>query len=199
VMFSDDALDNAASLATIGRLVALAHAQGAAVEGELAALPGVGGDMDPLTESDLHLTDPDAARRFVAATGIDALAVNVGQMHLHGRRLLRLDLDRLRELAALPVALVLHGATSIAPADVQAAIGIGVRKINVGSRLKQAFLSALREACRVVPEGINPYEAIGSGLDGDVLLPGRRAMAAEVARLMHLFGSAGRAKGWRPA
>jgi fructose/tagatose bisphosphate aldolase len=199
VMFSDDALDNAASLATIGRLVALAHAQGAAVEGELAALPGVGGDMDPLTELDLHLTDPDAARRFVAATGIDALAVNVGQMHLHGRRLLQLDLDRLRELAALPVALVLHGATSIAPADVQAAIGIGVRKINVGSRLKQAFLSALREACRVVPEGINPYEAIGSGLDGDVLLPGRRAMAAEVARLMHLFGSAGRAKGWRPA
>ena len=155
--------------------------------------------MDPLTELDPHLTDPDAARRFVAATGIDALAVNVGQMHLHGRRLLQLDLDRLRELAALPVALVLHGATSIAPADVQAAIGIGVRKINVGSRLKQAFLSALREACRVVPDGINPYEAIGSGLDGDVLLPGRRAMAAEVARLMHLFGSAGRAKGWRPA
>lgn len=198
VMFSDDALDDTARLATIARLVALAHARGAAVEAEVAALPGVGGDLDPATE-DLHPTDPDAARRFIAATGIDALAVNVGQMHLHGRRLVRLDLDRLRALATLPVALVLHGATSIAPADLQAAIGIGVRKINVGSRLKQAFLGALREACRAVSEGSNPYEVIGSGIDGDVLLAGRRAMAAEVERLMHLFGSAGRAEGWRPA
>jgi fructose/tagatose bisphosphate aldolase len=47
---------------------------------------------------------------------------------------LRLDLDRLRALAGLPVPLVLHGASSIAPADLQAAIAIGVRKINVGSR-----------------------------------------------------------------
>jgi fructose/tagatose bisphosphate aldolase len=120
-------------------------------------------------------------------------------MHLHGRRLLRLDLDRLRALATLPVPLVLHGATSIAPADLQAAIEIGVRKINVGSRLKQAFLNTLRVACRAVPLDANPCEAIGSGLDGDVLLEGRRAMAAEVERLMHLFGSKGRAEGWRPA
>jgi fructose/tagatose bisphosphate aldolase len=199
VMFSDEALDDGVTLTTIGRIVALAHARGVAVEAEIAALPGVGGDLDPSTMSDLHPTDPDTARRFIAATGIDALAVNVGQMHLHGRRLVRLDLDRLRALAALPVPLVLHGATSIAPADLQAAIGIGVRKINVGSRLKQAFLGALQEACRAVPDGANPYEAIGSGLAGDVLLAGRRAMAAEVERLMQLFGSAGRAEAWRPA
>ncbi len=199
VMFSDDAVDEGTALATIGRLVGLAHARGAAVEAELAALPGVGGDLDPSAEADLRATDPDAARRFVAATGIDALAVNVGQMHLHGRRLVRLDLDRLRALAALPAPLVLHGATSIVPADLQAAIGIGVRKINVGSRLKQAFLAALQEACRAVPDGANPYEAIGSGLDGDVLVAGRRAMAAEVGRLMDLFGSTGRAEGWRRA
>lgn len=199
VMFSNDALDDEAALATVGRLVALAHARGAAVEAELAGLPGVGGDLSPSTVSNLHPTDPDAARRFVAATGIDALAVNVGQMHLHGRRLVRLDLDRLQALAALSVPLVLHGATSVAPADLQAAIGIGVRKINVGSRLKQAFLGALREACRALPDGANPYEAIGSGLDGDVLMAGRRAMAAEVGRLMHLFGSTGRAEGWKPA
>jgi fructose/tagatose bisphosphate aldolase len=199
VMFSDDALDNETALATIGQLVRLAHARGAAIEAELASLPGVGGDLDASARSDAGLTDPTAARRFVEAAGIDALAVNVGQMHLHGRRLLRLDLDRLRALAALPVPLVLHGATSIAPADLQAAIEIGVRKINVGSRLKQAFLNTLREACRAVPLDANPYEAIGSGLDGDVLLEGRRAMAAEVKRLMHLFGSKGRAEGWRPA
>ena len=112
---------------------------------------------------------------------------------------MRLDLDRVRALATLPVPLVLHGATSIAPSDLQAAIEIGVRKINVGSRLKQAFLAGLREACRAVPENANPYESIGSGLDSDVLVAGRRAMAAEVGRMMHLFGSNGRAEHWRPA
>jgi ketose-bisphosphate aldolase len=198
VMFSDDALDDSDTVAMIARLVDLAHASGAAVEAELAALPGVGGDLDFSAELDARPTDPKSARRFVAATGVDALAVNIGQMHLHGRRLVRLDLDRLRALTTLPVPLVLHGATSIAPSDLQAAIEIGVRKINVGSRLKQAFLVALREACRAVPENANPYECIGSGLDNDVLVAGRRAMAAEVGRMMHLFGSSGRAEYWRP-
>lgn len=199
VMFSDDALDDSGTVAMIARLVGLAHARGTAVEAELGALAGVGGDLDPATELDTRPTDPKSARRFVAATGVDALAVNVGQMHLHGRRFVRLDLDRVRALATLPVPLVLHGATSIAPSDLQAAIEIGVRKINVGSRLKQVFLAGLREACRAVPENANPYESIGSGLDGDVLVAGRRAMAAEVGRMMHLFGSNGRAEHWRPA
>jgi Fructose-bisphosphate aldolase class-II/Transketolase, C-terminal domain len=127
--------------------------------------------VDPLTGSNLHLTDPDAARRFVAATGIDALAVYVGQMHLHGRRLLWLDLDRLRELAALPVARHIDSTGRCPGGDWDRG----------PSRLEQAFLSALQEACRVVPDGVNPYLAIGSGIDGDMLLPGRRAMAAEVA------------------
>jgi fructose/tagatose bisphosphate aldolase len=199
VMFSDDALDDRGTVAMIARMADLAHARGAAVEAELAALPGVGGDLDPSTEVDVRPTDPVSARRFIAATGIDALAVNIGQMHLHGRRLVRLDLERLRALAALPVPLVLHGATSIAPRDLQAAVEIGVRKINVGSSLKQAFLGALREACCAVPEDSNPYECIGSGLDNDVLVAGRRAMAAEVGRTMRLFGSSGRAEHWRPA
>ena len=181
VMFSDDALDDSGAVAIITRLVELAHARGAAIEAELAPLPGVGGDLDPSKELDTRPTDPKSAGSFVAATGVDALAVNIGQMHLHGRRVVRLDLDELRALATLPVPLVLHGATSIAPSDLQAAIEIGVRKVNVGSRLKQAFLNALREACRSVPENANPYECIGSGLDNDVLVAGRRAMAAEVA------------------
>ena len=44
-----------------------------------------------------------------------------------------------------------------------------------------------------MPENANPYEVIGSGLDDDVLVAGRLAMAAEVAQMMRLFGSAGRA------
>jgi fructose/tagatose bisphosphate aldolase len=82
VMFTDDALDDSGTVAMIARMVDLAHARGAAVEAELAALPGVGGDLDLSIEPDVRPTDPVSARRFIAATGVDALAVNIGQMHL---------------------------------------------------------------------------------------------------------------------
>jgi fructose/tagatose bisphosphate aldolase len=127
-------------------------------------------------------------------TGVDALAVNVGQMHLHGRQEVGLDLDRLAELVeAVDVPLVLHGATSMRREDLAAAIEVGVRKINVGSMLKQAFLGALRDRCAALPEQYNPYEAIGSGLQADVLVAGRLAMQRTVEKLMHLFRSTGRA------
>jgi fructose/tagatose bisphosphate aldolase len=64
VMFSDDALDDSGTVAMIARMVDLAHARGAAVEAELAALPGVGGDLDSSAELS-RPTDPESARRFV--------------------------------------------------------------------------------------------------------------------------------------
>ena len=199
VMFSDDRLGHEATIAANRRVVAKAHAKGAAVEAELAPLAGVAGDLDAASTRKPGLTDPGEARDFVAATGVDALAVDVGQVHLHGRRMVRLDLDRLAALAELPVPLVLHGASSIEPDDLGAAIGLGVRKINVGSRLKQSYFAALRGACAETAASANPYEVIGSGLATDVLVAGRLAMQAEVARLMRLFGSAGKAVEGRAA
>ena len=73
------------------------------------------------------------------------------------------------------------------------AIEIGVRKINVGSRLKQSYLAALSSACAATPASANPYEVICSGLASDVLAHGRLAMQRDVEAMMHLFGSAGRA------
>jgi len=192
VMFSDETLGEEESRALIGSLGRAAHAKGAAIEAELTPLPGVGGEASA-GDVDRRLTDPVVARRFVEETGIDALAVNVGQLHLHGRRMVRLDLDRLRGLAKLPVPLVLHGASSVEPDDLQAAIRLGIRKINVGSRLKQSFLGAMRDAASR-SDSINPYEAIGSGLASDVMVAGRLAMQADVQRLMRLFGSTGKAE-----
>jgi fructose/tagatose bisphosphate aldolase len=194
-MFSDETLAPAEQTEAIRALAAEAHERRAAVEAELEPLPGVGGDLHagrPTAEA--RLTDPEAARAFVARTGVDALAVNVGQMHWHGRRAARLDLDRLHRLRALSVPLVLHGGTSIDAADLRAAIDIGVRKINIGSRLKQTYFNALRQACADAEATANPYEVIGSGLARDVLVPGRLALQREVERWMHLFGSAGKAQ-----
>jgi fructose/tagatose bisphosphate aldolase len=180
---------------TIRDITERAHGRGAAIEAELAPLAGVAGDLslEP-AEADARLTDAAEASAFVEATGVDALAVNVGQLHLHGRKAARLDLERLSRLRALGVPMVLHGGSSIDAGDLREAIALGVRKINIGSRLKQAYFNALRDAVAAVPAAANPYEIIGSGLKDDVLIPGRLAMQREVERLTHLFGSAGKAR-----
>lgn len=194
VMFSDDSLGEARQIEQVRRVAEIAHAAGAAVEGEPAALPGVSGGLREAPPQSRQ-TDPAQARDFAAATGVDALAVNIGQVHLHGRAEVRLDLERLSALAAaVPVPLVLHGASSVAPADLQEAIRRGVRKINVGSALKQAFFEAVRQACAAVPPaGYNPYEVMGSGFRQDVLMAGRLAMRKVVEGYLRLFGSAGQA------
>lgn len=196
-MFSDEALSAEECTHIVRDIADRAHQLGAAVEAELEPLAGVAGDLslepDQTDRADRRPTNFAEAKAFVAATGVDALAVNIGQLHLHGRRTARLDLDRLRSLQALGIPLVLHGGSSIDADDLRQAIALGVRKINIGSRLKQAYFNALREAVAAVPEAANPYEVIGSGLKADVLIPGRLAMQREVECLMHLFGSAGKA------
>jgi fructose/tagatose bisphosphate aldolase len=194
VMYSDPDLEAAPLEERIARVVTRAHRTGAAVEGEVMALAGVSGSLTA-TPDDPHLTDPSAARGFVERTGIDALAVNIGQAHLHGRTTLRLDLDRLAGLRReIAVPLVLHGATSVDRDDLRAAIGQGIRKINVGSALKQAYFDAVRVACHGQGDTYNPYEVIGSGLQADILVQGRIAVQKVVESYMELFGCAGKAE-----
>jgi fructose/tagatose bisphosphate aldolase len=194
VMFSSETVASRDRIATVRAIADRAHARGVAVEGETEPLAGVAGDLAAgATDADPRWTSAEEASAFVDGTGVDALAVNVGQLHLHGRRTAHLDLDRLRALAGLGVPLVLHGGSSVAVADLRAAIGLGVRKVNIGSRLKQVYFNALRDACASVSASANPYEVIGSGLEHDVLMRGRLAMQRAVEELMALFGSAGRA------
>lgn len=193
VMYSNDNLDLEPLIEQVQLVVEKAHRAGVAVEGEAAALAGVAGHLAEMP-ADPGLTDPAVARAFVEQTGVDAFAVNIGQSHLHGRQAVRLDLDRLAELRrTLSVPLVLHGATSVDRADLAATVRLGIRKINVSSRLKQTYFETMRLACAQVANDYNPYEVIGSGLEADVLSLGRVAMQQAVTEYMHLFGSAGRA------
>ena len=193
VMFSDERLTNDLQLQIMRGLVSCAHQRGAAVEAELQPLAGVAGQLRADETTDRRLTDPQEAEQFIWQTGVDALAVNIGQCHYHGRRRVRLDLRRLNELGRLPVPLVLHGATSVNRDDLRTAVEQGIRKINVGSLLKQVYFQALRQACTQVHDHDNPYEIIGSGLENDVLVAARLAMQNSVEDLMKLFGSAGMA------
>jgi ketose-bisphosphate aldolase len=193
VMFSDPELSFEDQPEHVRRVVEEAHQASVAVEGELKALPGVIHGLSAVPE-ELQLTDPEKARAFVEFTEVDSLAVNVGQVHMHGRKEIRLDLSRLAALRkAIPVPLVLHGGTSISPSDVAEAIKGGVRKINLGSVLKKSYFEGLRSACAKVDGDYNPYEVVGSGSGVDVLAAGRMALMKTVEHFMSMYGSAGKA------
>ena len=192
VMFTDENLNALDQQNKVCQVVEKAHAAGVAVEGEMMPLAGVNGQLAVVPE-DLRLTDPSLAQSFIEHTGIDALAVNIGQAHVHGRRELPLNLSRLAEIRqAVSVPLVLHGATSIERRHLQQAIQLGIRKINVGSILKRAFFDAVRNHSAKAGADYNPYDVVGSGLESDVLVAGRGAVRKTVEELMVLFGSAGK-------
>ena len=176
----------------MAQLVAAAHARGAAVEAELGNLPDAAhGTID---DSAASLTDPAQAASFVEATGVDCLAVSVGNVHLLAHGSAAIDLDRLRAVhERVPVPLVIHGATGFPPDAIAPAIAAGVAKFNVGTVLRSAFLRGLTEAVAELPAEPDVHAAIGSHGPADVLEAGKAAMVEAVRNLIRQYGGSGRA------
>lgn len=175
----------------VAEFTSWAHGRGAAVEAELGQLPNASGDE--VDSEGASVTVPAEAAEFVAATGVDCLAVSVGNVHLLEGRRAQLDLGRLAELSrAARVPLVLHGGTGLAPEAVPSAIALGVAKINVGTALKRAFLEGAREA---IASDASPHDLLGSHKAADIGSAGKARMVATVRRLIQLYGAQGRALG----
>ena len=191
VMLDTSHLPWAENIAITREMVAAAHAAGAAVEAELGHLPNAGG---PALEAG-QATDPAQAAHFVRATGIDVLAVSIGNVHLLSSGAAALDLDLLARIhQAVPLPLVLHGGTGIPAAAIPPAIARGAAKINYGTRLKQVFLAGVREAVAALPEPLNVHAVVGSRYDTDILVAGQQRLRPLVADLIQLYGSAGQAR-----
>jgi tagatose 1,6-diphosphate aldolase GatY/KbaY len=116
---------------------------GAGVEAELGRVEG---DEDRAAATVAGgLTDPAAAREFAAESGVDCLAVSVGNVHGHYEGTPQLDWPLLERLAAeVPVPLALHGASGLPDADVRRAVALGVAKVNVNTELRAAYFARLR-------------------------------------------------------
>lgn len=126
-------------------------------------------------------TDPGEAARFVAETGVDALAVAVGSSHRMTERTAAIDLELVRALrAAVPVPLVLHGSSGVDDATLAAVVRAGMRKINMSTLLNTVFTGAARDSLEWAPETVDPRT---------YLRPAREAMADRVARLLTLLNS----------
>jgi tagatose 1,6-diphosphate aldolase GatY/KbaY len=145
VMADGSQRDDAANERFTRAAVERARAAGAVVEAEIGRLSG---SEDGLTvaEYEARLTDPARAAAFVAATGVDMLAVCIGNAHGPYRQPPQLDFARLAAIReALDIPLVLHGASGLPEAQVRQAIRLGVCKLNVNTELREAYLGALRD------------------------------------------------------
>jgi len=181
------------SLAINQELVRAAHATGAEVEAEIGELPSH--DLQTDRSSRGEKTDPEAAADFVRRTGVDALAVAVGNVHMLEGCKAALDLDLIRTLCRrIEVPLVLHGGTGIETGALAEAIRLGIAKVNVGTVLRRTFLLALERYFRAHEAArADPNEATSTGGREDLLAGARHAITEEVLKLMKVFRAAGMA------
>ncbi|GAA1506265.1 fructose-bisphosphate aldolase class II [Agromyces terreus] len=179
VMYDGAKLDFAENVATTRRVVAHAASAGVLVEAELGEIGGKDGAHAPGVR-----TDPDEAARFVAETGVGALAVAVGSSHAMVERVAAIDLDLIGRLrAAVPVPLVLHGSSGVGDDLLVEGIRAGLVKVNVSTHLNVQFTGAVRRYLDAHPATVDSRK---------ILAAGRDALAAEAARLLDLFASAGK-------
>lgn len=160
------------------KVVQMAKAKNVTVESELGALAG---REDYIVSLKSVMTDPEKAREFVQKTGIDSLAVSIGNIHGIPLPYERLDFQRLKEIRKkVKIPLVLHGASSTAPAKIKKAIKLGICKINIDTDIRLAFTKTLRKTLAKDKKLYDPRE---------VLAPSREAIRKVVINKIRLFGS----------
>ena len=123
------------------KIADMAHRAGVSCEGEIGFVGYSGGEGSAGT-------DPQEAAEFARQTGVDAMAISVGNVHLQQDREGGLDVDRVRAIEAVTdTPLVIHGGSGVPDAQRTAlAHSSNICKFNIGTELRMAFGAALRQA-----------------------------------------------------
>jgi fructose-bisphosphate aldolase class II len=176
VMFDASSLPYQENVRVTAEVAQWCQARGIWVEAELGEIGGKNGVHSPVAR-----TDPGEAAEYVAATGVDALAVAIGSSHAMLTRDAVLDLALIASIRrAVSVPLVLHGSSGVPDRDLAAAVGAGMTKINIATQLNKVFTGAVREYLSAEPAAVDPRRYGAAGRD---------AVASEVARLLDLLGA----------
>jgi fructose-bisphosphate aldolase, class II len=176
VMFDASGLDFTANVAATAKVAGWCHDRGIWVEAELGEIGGKDGVHAPGAR-----TRPDEAAAFVAATGVDALAVAVGTSHGMVSRTASLDTGLIRAISAqVSVPLVLHGSSGVPDEALANAIHAGMTKINIATQLNKVFTAAVRSRLASDDRVVDPRKYLAAGRD---------AVAAEAGRLLGVLGA----------
>lgn len=170
--------------------VRYAHARGVWIEGELGHIGGGSTlhaeiDYEEALRGSIY-TDPEQAAEFVEKTGVDSLAVNIGNVHGVWKGKPHIDFPRLKRINKLAKCyLVLHGGSGIPDAQIRRAVRYGIDKININSEMRIAYTEELRKALGD-PEQYVPRNYLPLAQD---------AVTRVVANKLSLFNAKGRAPG----
>jgi fructose-bisphosphate aldolase class II len=167
------------------KVVEFCHEKGATVQGELGSVPYIGEIQMGEIDWDKYMTDPDQAAKFVKATGIDALAVAIGNAHGYFKERKEPDLARLEAInknCDLP--LILHGASDWENEKVAEVIKRGISCFNVDTAIRLAFANNLINSIK---------EDEGMAYDVRKFLGSARESVKETVKLkMKFYGSVGK-------
>jgi len=186
VHFDGSKLPLAENIKISKQVVTYAGKKGILVEGEVGR---IGTDasrvyMEEFVIKEEDLTKPEEAKEFLKKTGVDLLAVSVG--NFHGIEISGIDPNlRLDVLASIKketgrTFLTLHGGSGTDSEDIKKAIRLGIVKININTELRLAFTGRLRKSLETDKDEIVPYKYLGSSFDG---------VEITVAGKINLFGS----------
>ena len=184
VMIDGSAYPLLENIELTNKVIEVAKASGVSVEAELGK---IGGTEDDITvdEKEATFTDPQEAKEFIDATGVDALAVAIGTAHGIYKGEPKLDFERLKKIVALvDTPIVLHGSSGVPDEAIKQAISLGVRKVNIDTNLREAFVKKIKQVLEEKPGEIDPRKILG---------PAKDVMKEVIKEKIRLFGSSGKA------
>ncbi|MBN1792450.1 class II fructose-bisphosphate aldolase [Candidatus Woesearchaeota archaeon] len=181
VHFDGSELEYDVNVRETKRVVEYAHNNNVFVEGELGGIRG-GSTLHPdqtISEvwTEAALTKPEQAAEYVKATGVDSLAISIGNVHGIWKDAPKLDFERIIKIKELTGKfLVLHGGSGITPADFRKAILCGINKININTDIRLAYEKALLQGLGERKDDV-PYhylskvaEAVGKAVEEKIII-----------------------------
>jgi len=183
VLFDASKLSFEDNLAQTKEVVALAHAHGVAVEGELEAIKGVEDGVG--SEEGSAVVALDKAVQFIRETGIDSFAPAIGTAHGLYKGEPKINFNRVSEIvAAEPIPLVIHGGTGLSNETFHDLIRRGAVKTNISTQLKITMADSFRSYLNEHPSEYDPMRLLNAV---------KKDVQAMAVGFMQIFGSAGRA------
>jgi fructose-bisphosphate aldolase, class II len=186
IMFDGSHLDFDENVRQTREVARMCHAWNISVEAELGAVGGAEGGGLVGAADPAKYTDVWQAKTFVEQTGIDVLAVAIGNSHGRYKGQPDLDFERLRAIRDVTgIPLVLHGGSGISADDFRKAISLGIAKINFFTGMSEAAMQATASYMSTAGERYNDYPLMLNQVKSRV--------ASVVAEQMEIFGSRGQA------
>ena len=175
VMFDGSRKSVSENIDMTAKIVEMAKAAGVSVEGEI----GFVGYSDGESSAGTH---PEDARRFASESGVDAMAVSIGNVHLQQEKSAQLDIEALRAIEAVTdLPLVLHGGSGVSVESRSfLAKESNICKFNIGTELRMAFGQALRMA---VNQDLDRFDRV------TILKETENPVQLAAQQIIHAFGA----------